>query len=286
MNRPPLEEIYLEIGATKARISSLGAAISYLEVESVLVIEQVTRAAIETAYASTVCAPWPNRIADGLWQGRVLPKNDAHGNALHGLVFDKDFTLVKSDGTSASFVFELKSSELYPFDLLIGVDYEIDQTGISCHYWATNLGPGTAPYGVAAHPYIRVSDESHFSIHAGRRAVNNEKQIPLYFEQVRDDEVKVFGHTNLDDCFTDLIGSVVIRHSDGSMVEVWQDGNFPYLMVFTAHDLRAFGISKPGLAIEPQTCPANAFNTGEDLIWLSTGASWHGNWGIRASRGS
>jgi aldose 1-epimerase len=35
------------------------------------------------------------------------------------------------------------------------------------------------------------------------------------------------------------------------------------------------------LALEPQTCPANAFNSGEDLIWLESGQTWSASWGVR-----
>ncbi|MDQ1722318.1 MAG: aldose 1-epimerase, partial [Pseudonocardiales bacterium] len=35
-----------------------------------------------------------------------------------------------------------------------------------------------------------------------------------------------------------------------------------------------------GLAIEPMSCPANAFNSGEGLIRLEPGADWTGDWGI------
>jgi aldose 1-epimerase len=47
--------------------------------------------------------------------------------------------------------------------------------------------------------------------------------------------------------------------------------------VFTVDDL-AHGV--PAIAIEPMTCPADAFNTGTGLMVLEPGASWTGSWGI------
>jgi aldose 1-epimerase len=35
------------------------------------------------------------------------------------------------------------------------------------------------------------------------------------------------------------------------------------------------------VAIEPMSCPANAFNSGDGLIRLEPGRGWSGSWGIR-----
>jgi aldose 1-epimerase len=34
------------------------------------------------------------------------------------------------------------------------------------------------------------------------------------------------------------------------------------------------------LALEAQSAPANAFNTGDGLVWLEPGQIWSGTWGI------
>jgi aldose 1-epimerase len=48
--------------------------------------------------------------------------------------------------------------------------------------------------------------------------------------------------------------------------------------VFPPADVVARGRA---VAIEPMTCPADALNTGTDLIELKPAASWSGSWGIR-----
>jgi aldose 1-epimerase len=40
-------------------------------------------------------------------------------------------------------------------------------------------------------------------------------------------------------------------------------------------------VGRRGLAIEPMTCPPQAFGTGEGLIRLEPGATFAGTWGIR-----
>ena len=39
-------------------------------------------------------------------------------------------------------------------------------------------------------------------------------------------------------------------------------------------------VARRSLAVEPMTCPPNAFRTGEDLIRLEPGASVTSAWGI------
>lgn len=67
-------------------------------------------------------------------------------------------------------------------------------------------------------------------------------------------------------------------------VAVWVDESFPYLMCYTGDTLPNPHRRRTGIAIEPMTCPPNAFRTGEDLIRLGPGESWSGNWGIEQRR--
>ena len=283
MFHEPPSQVELRAGKNIAKVSTLSAALTYLEIDGVVAIAQVTREAISKAFASVVCAPWPNRIADGLWGDVKFLGNDAHGNALHGLVFDKEFELVAHTENSATFSYHLKASDSYPFELQIGATYLLNNDGLRVTYSAKNLGKGEAPYGVAAHPYFDIKDDSRISISAEKQSINNAKQIHVGLEAATKAQGElVYGELNLDDCFTELTGDVVITHADGSTVTIWQDPAYKYLMVYTGHHLKEFGFPNPGLAVEPQTCPANAFNTDEDLIWLAPGASWQADWGVTA----
>jgi len=85
----------------------------------------------------------------------------------------------------------------------------------------------------------------------------------------------------LDDALTGLEvldgrGAAEVRTQSGG-ARVWFDETFHYLQVFTADDFRA-GV--PALAIEPMTCPADAFNSGVGLIIIQPGGFWSGSWGI------
>jgi aldose 1-epimerase len=93
------------------------------------------------------------------------------------------------------------------------------------------------------------------------------------------------GSTKLDHCFADLerdedeLARVELRHPrDDSGITLWVDTGYPYLMLFTGDPLP--DVDRRSLAVEPMTCPPNAFRSGEALISLEPGASWVGEWGI------
>jgi aldose 1-epimerase len=63
-------------------------------------------------------------------------------------------------------------------------------------------------------------------------------------------------------------------------VWLWQDENFRYTHVFVS---RKFPGRRIAVALEPQTGPANAFNSGQDLGWLDPGQETSLEWGIGAA---
>jgi aldose 1-epimerase len=93
------------------------------------------------------------------------------------------------------------------------------------------------------------------------------------------------GSTRLDHAFTDLerdedgLARVELRDPDhGTEVSLWADESYPYLMLFSGDPLP--DVRRRSLAVEPMTCPPNAFRTGEALIRLKPGSSFTGTWGI------
>jgi aldose 1-epimerase len=91
------------------------------------------------------------------------------------------------------------------------------------------------------------------------------------------------------DRFTDLerdgegLARVTLgRRDDASAVTLWMDDSYPYLMLFTGDSLA--DVNRRSLAVEPMTCPPNAFRTKESLIVLEPQGMWAGEWGIDPRR--
>ncbi len=70
------------------------------------------------------------------------------------------------------------------------------------------------------------------------------------------------------------------RRAAGSTL--WVDESYPYLMLFSGDTLPA-ARRRRSLAVEPMTCPPNAFRSGEGLIRLAPGESFTSRWGIAAA---
>ena len=89
----------------------------------------------------------------------------------------------------------------------------------------------------------------------------------------------------IDHAFSDLerdddgLAWVRLTAPDGRGVAVWMDAAYGYLQLFTG-DVVPEPRRRRGLAVEPMTCPPNAFATGESVRRLEPGESTTGAWGL------
>ena len=71
------------------------------------------------------------------------------------------------------------------------------------------------------------------------------------------------------------------RPGTGRAVTVWADAEaYPWLQVFTGDSLPEPLRRTSGVAVEPMTCPPDAFRSGQDLVVLAPGQEFEGDWGI------
>jgi aldose 1-epimerase len=77
---------------------------------------------------------------------------------------------------------------------------------------------------------------------------------------------------------------VTLSTVDGSAaIRVWADSAFPWWQVFTGDTLPGERLRR-SVAVEPMTCPPDAFRSGRDVVVLEPGATWAGTWGIQPAR--
>jgi aldose 1-epimerase len=281
------DELLLQNEHAQARVSPWGATLTHLVLDEVEVIAHATKLDVQDSFAGVTLAPWPNRLANGTWkfdnQELSAQVNDGKSNANHGLVFDRKFEVVAQTQDSVVFSYLLGGDAAYPFEVAVQVSYSLKASELVSTISARNQTQVEVPVAFGSHPYIRAASDSQVSISAGSQAVNNSAQIPTGSKTAQKILDAKFSELKLDDCFWDLtrdkqgVSQVLISHSSGSKISVWQDSVFKYLMIYTHPKL--------GLAVEPQTAPANALNSGQDLIWLKPRAEVTGTWGIRVGSG-
>jgi aldose 1-epimerase len=249
-----------------------------------------------------VLAPWPNRLQDGRYEfdGRShqLPLTEPeNSNAIHGLVRWVAWRIGEREPHRVVMEHVIHPQPGYPFTLELGIEYALSEEGLSVTTTARNLGSDACPYGCGQHPYLTVGTPTVDTLELqapGRRVlVSDERDLPTGSESVDGTEydfraARMIGTTRLDNAFTDFArdddGRARLRLRDpggDAAVTVWVDESYRYLMLFTG-DTRP-DVNRRSLAVEPMTCPPNAFRTGDSLIRLEPGESATATWGISPS---
>jgi aldose 1-epimerase len=254
-------------------------------------------------YHGALLAPWPNRIAGGRYRfgdrWHQLPINEVErNNALHGLVCWTRFDLVALAPSSVTLSHELVPQPGYPFRLSLTVRYALTPGGLTCEVVACNEDEVSLPYGVASHPYLRAGSGGvngwRLQLPAAAfLTVTTDRLLPVEPAPVADGPFDfrvshAIGNTFIDHAFTALIpdadGLVRVRLLDddaGGVECEWDPAVLPWVQLHTADAPGADG-HRAGLAVEPMTCPPDAFNSGTDVVVLSPGARHRASWTIRA----
>ena len=254
-------------------------------------------------YRGIVAAPWPNRIADGRYtfdgSEYEVPVNEPErGCALHGLVFPLDWDLESQNESSVTLSCTAGPAPGYPHTVRIVVEYRLSGDGLFSQVTAVNVGGTAAPYGVCPHPYLVAGpsplDEWTLEIPAAEfLAVTPDRLLPKETRTVEGHEFdfrtpRAVGATEIDHAFTDIAfdgggqARVLVRDPGGTGVGMAWDGTCRWLQIHTA-DKRPPAANRLGLAVEPMTCPPDAFNSGVDLIRLEPGATHAASWSIFAT---
>jgi aldose 1-epimerase len=298
----------LRAGDYSAVIASVGASLRVLKYGSAAGERDLTvpfdADEVRPAYRGATLAPWPNRVVDGRYRfgGRdhVLALTEpARGHALHGLVAWLDFDAVDGGDDHVTLAAEIEPQAGYPWRLRIETTYALSADGLTQTVRATNLSGDTAPFGTGPHPYLvagpgRVDD---WILELPARQVlevTEDRLIPTELRSVEVDADRFdfraprrIADARIDHAFTDLEsapgGRATVRVTDGqgSGVGMAWGKDCAWVQVHTA-DLPEESRSRRGLAVEPMTCPPDAFNSENALILLDPGSTAAGTWSIFA----
>jgi aldose 1-epimerase len=246
--------------------------------------------------------PWPNRLADGRYefggQTHQLPIDEVErGNALHGLTRWLGWNLAEQALDRARLELILHPRPGYPFALRLSIVYSLTDAGLNVRTTARNIGGDRLPFGAGFHPYftvgtpfvdsatLRISARSSLELDAERRLPTGRLQ-PVAGSENDFREARPIGASVLDACLTDLHREpdgraqvVLADPGSGKAVAVWMEERFRYVQIFSGDTLLPER-RRRGLAIEPMTCPPDAFRTRTDLIVLEPDEAVSLEWGI------
>lgn len=298
MIAPSGRNVALEHGDYRADVVQVGAALRTLTRSGVDLVVGYGPDEVCTGDRGQLLMPWPNRIAgacyefDGAqWQ---LPVSEpALSNAIHGLVRWIGWDLLEVTTSSARWGCELYPQPGYGGHLRLTVDYSLLDDGLRVETVATNIGSRPAPYGAGAHPYLTVGrqiDDCDLRLPAAERYPSDDRGVPEAGEPVGQSgfdfrQQRRIGDAVFDDAFGTLTydgagraQAELMDPDSGRSVRLWVDAAYGWLQVFSGEGQGE--LRRQALAVEPMTCPPNAFVTGIDLVVLEPGASHRAVFGI------
>ncbi|GAB3848839.1 aldose epimerase family protein [Nesterenkonia populi] len=254
------------------------------------------------AFAGAPLAPWPNRVAGAkyLHEGQKMHLDITEpetGSAIHGLLSSVRFDILLRRASEVHLRGFVEPTEGYPFPLEVVLVYRVGAGfGLAATLMA-RYTPGrgraqvfeTAPFGVGFHPYLTAGGAplKECRLRLPARSVAKTKPSGKVV-----DRVPVSGDLDLsggplltgrsiDHAYTGLPSkgwTAELTHGpSGFVVRLISDT--PWAQVYTGDQ-----INRAGVAVEPMTCPPNAFNSGEDVAFLSPGQWTRTGYSIEAIR--
>ncbi|MGH6656961.1 MAG: aldose 1-epimerase family protein [Actinocrinis sp.] len=306
---PSGRQFELSGGGYRAVVTEVGAGLRTLEHSGPQGVRPLVHGyeAHEAAHsgAGQLLAPWPNRVADGRYafdgeQRQLDLSEPKHGNAIHGLTRWSPWKAAEQGAGRVVLTHRLFPHPGYPHLLDLTAVYSLSESGLEVEVTARNAGAHAAPYGFAAHPYLLpgvpaaegAADLWTLHLPTTDRVETDERLNPSALVSVDgsgyDFRVpRQLGPLVLDTAFgglqRELDGVARVRLSEpgGGAVTLWMDRGLEWVQVFTADPL-AGPWRRAAVAVEPMSCPPNAFNSGTDLIRLEPGVAVVHRWGIHA----
>ncbi|AII74499.1 Aldose 1-epimerase [Bifidobacterium coryneforme] len=298
-------------GDYSAVVTELGATLRVLRYQDQDLIASFEPDGLVPCSNGCVLVPYPNRIEDGeyTFQGKTYSMPiDEHGRrtAIHGFGYRYYWKLERLSESSVTLVWRVPDLASYPFDVLVGVTYTLDDRGLTMTTTATNMGDEAAPWAFGIHPWLAngangkgdaiQEDNGRCSLSLPCRThiiASPDRLLPQGKEPVE-------GRTDLregpslegqafDDAWTDVdragdgTCTAVFTRPDGIRIQLWGDETITSWQVCTGTGFDA-SFRPAGVAVEPMTAYANAFRTGENLVVLQPASVYTTQIGYRAER--
>lgn len=292
--------VVLRAGDYEATIATVGAGLVGLSFQGTDLVLPFPDDQLPPAYAGKTLMPWPNRVMEAAYTFRgqryELPMNEAAtGSALHGLALWNDWRVEQRSDGHVELGHLLHGQPGYPFQLALTASYALSAgTGLHVELTARNCGVQPAPYGSGSHPYLTLGGGDisgcELNVPAGKVLLTDEALRPAGLADTPGtsfdfSQPRLLASQTLDHAFTSLPRGqweVRLRNPQLKLSAVLQANGTqaPWVQLYSG-ELRG----RRGLAVEPMSCPPDAFNSGQDLVVLDPGQSHMLGYFIHALQG-
>lgn len=304
--------VHLFAHGLTARVDPVGGALADLRADGRALVLGYAEGGPRPAYAGSLLVPWPNRIGGARydWQGRTYRARvgePERGTAIHGLLDALAMTVVDHDEDRVALEATVPAGEGYPGSLAVRATYRLGADGCHVEVVARNVSDVDLPYGVGTHPYLvagegdpRAGAVDDWTLRVPVEAVAELDDVLLPTGRTepvagRDSDLtpgRPLAGVELDHLFratgagrdgarddaTETAPAVAeltdgsgrgVRLTAGAWARWWQ--------VFTS-DIVPGERRRAGVAVEPMSCPGDAFRSGTDLLVIAPGEDHTASW--------
>jgi aldose 1-epimerase len=231
-------------------------------------------------------SPFPCRIDGGKYRFEEKEYRFSNlfgdGNAIHGLLYDKTFTIIDGSGGESSAAVSLeyiydKEQPGYPFAYRCLVKYILHPGNLlEVQTKITNRDDRTIPIADGWHPYFRLGgkiDDWWMQFNAVSMVEFTERLIPSGRSLKYDtfNRSRLIGHTQLDNCWLLEDGKTnpaceLFNPDNGLRISFCTDAGYPYLQIYTPP-------GRESIAVENLSAAPDCLNNKMGLILLPPGDS-------------
>ncbi|WP_165090097.1 aldose 1-epimerase [Neisseria yangbaofengii] len=242
---------------------------------------QQCRQALTDGFRSAKLSPFACRVRHGkyVFEGRHYQldgKFQAADHALHGLMYDLDFTVVESGADAQSAWVELaadyrQDDSGYPFAYRLNIVYRLASDGLSVTTGATNTGNRAMPLADGWHPYFMLGgkvDDWTMQLNSSERLefdqdlVANGNILP----DTRFQTALSMQGITLDNSFVlaDFDKPACVLSGENLQLRIYPDSGYPYLQIYIPP-------TRDSIALENLSGAPDCFNNGLGLQVLQAG---------------
>ena len=260
-----------------------GGSLQHLQLNGINVIEPKKEFSYSDSFASSLLFPFVNRLKNGIYsfknKSHQFPINERGGNAHHGVLYNKVFSLkeylFKDNEAIIILEYESKGEDGYPFAFKINLQYTFGFNYLNMNLRVDNLSEHDFPYCLGWHPYFISSDLSKSCIKFSKShdIITDEDGVAQHRSKVNQNvEIKP-SDKHLDNCFQLNNGEVKFNTPDYKMsISTNRSPAFIHLYNPEIKDL---------FAIEITSGISNSFNHGIGLNYLDKESSTNMTWEIK-----
>lgn len=241
--------------------------------------------------------PFPNRLAnstyslDGKSHHLKTRRQTAYGHGLHGYLLDTPLTVTAQTVTENHALIELVYKQTtpldgYPFLFTFTLTYILSSNGLTIQTKVTNNGAAVLPFGLGSHPYIctgtpvnkmSLKKEATVLLEVDAELLPTGRKLPCQkFIDRTPIENTAFDNGYIFPERSERAITVVYDPVKDLEIQVWQENHddaYGYVQLYIPEHREC-------IAVEPMTCPPNALNTKESLIYLDPDSVYQVAFGI------